>query len=155
MHHKIEVLYFPVVSEFGLVSISNVVFIWSLLQFLKLCLCSFLNIALFSTGKTELSYFGINILKPNHSWIICRCFNSWMERPVGFSPPHPILFNLILCLLHKETCQFRKSVPVCLLCCILFLMLPSLPHSQCPFPSRRSQHTDDSALLVVRILHAV
>uniref|UniRef100_A0A8C6Z9Q5 Leucine rich repeats and calponin homology domain containing 3 n=1 Tax=Nothoprocta perdicaria TaxID=30464 RepID=A0A8C6Z9Q5_NOTPE len=27
--------------------------------------------------------------------------------------------------------------------------------SECPFPSRRSQHTDDSALLVVRILHAM
>uniref|UniRef100_A0A8D2J0A5 Leucine rich repeats and calponin homology domain containing 3 n=1 Tax=Varanus komodoensis TaxID=61221 RepID=A0A8D2J0A5_VARKO len=26
--------------------------------------------------------------------------------------------------------------------------------SECPFPSRRSQHTDDSALLVVRIMHA-
>ncbi|NXG30941.1 LRCH3 protein, partial [Dromaius novaehollandiae] len=27
--------------------------------------------------------------------------------------------------------------------------------SECPFPSRRSQHTDDSALLVVRILHSL
>lgn len=41
---------------------------------------------------------------------------------------------------------------MCVHSSFLTLLHFSLP-LQCPFPSRRSQHTDDSALLVVRALH--
>lgn len=57
---------------------------------------------------------------------------------------------------HLRMCAFMCCFPLCVLVgcvtCVnhLFLTLLIFSPSQCPFPSRRSQHTDDSALLVVR-----
>lgn len=51
--------------------------------------------------------------------------------------------SLCLCI-----CEIRH---VCAL--FVFDIASFSPPLQCPFPSRRSQHTDDSALLVVRALH--
>lgn len=55
-----------------------------------------------------------------------------------------LCLNMALCLCICEICHVFA---------VCFDIASFFPPLQCPFPSRRSQHTDDSALLVVRALH--